>query len=67
MFIYMNNTLQSISLSLSLFLKLYLFLAVLGLHCCADFSLVAVSRRYSLVAMRGFLLAVASLVAKDRL
>ena len=44
-----------------------MFLAVLGLHCCADFSLVAVSRRYSLVAMRGFLLAAASLVAKDRL
>ena len=36
MFIYMNNTLQSISLSLSLFIKLYLFLAVLGLHCCAQ-------------------------------
>ena len=25
-------------------LKFYLFLAVLGLHCCVDFSLVAVSR-----------------------
>ena len=26
---------------------MYLFLAVLGLHCCVDFSLVAVRRGYS--------------------
>ena len=29
---------------------IYLFLAVLGLRCCKDFSLVAVSRGYSLAA-----------------
>ena len=40
---------------------------MLGLHCCADFSLVAVSRGYSLAAVQGLLLAMASLVATDRL
>ena len=29
----------------------YLFLAVLGLHCCSGFSLVVASGRYSLVAV----------------
>ena len=43
---------------------IYLFLAGLGLHCCADFSLVAGSRGYSTVAVRGLLIAVASLVAE---
>ena len=33
------------------------YLAVLGLH-CSDFSLVAVNRGYSLIAMHGFLIAV---------
>ena len=45
--------------------KKYLFiLAVLGLHCCVGFSSVAVSRGCSLVAVCGFLIVVASLVAK---
>ena len=35
--------------------------AVLGLHCCMDFSLVAVSRGYSPVVVLG-LIAVASLI-----
>ena len=35
--------------------------AVLGLHCCMDFSPVAVSRGYSLVVVLG-LIAVASLI-----
>ena len=35
---------------------LYLFMAVLGLHCCLGFSLVAASRGYSLVAVCGVLL-----------
>ena len=39
----------------------YLFLAVLGLRCCVDFSLVSESKGYSLVAVFRLLLAVASL------
>ena len=31
-------------------LFIYIFLAVLGLHCCKDFSLAVVSRGYSLAA-----------------
>ena len=51
-----------------LFLKNTLFidwLAVLGLHCCARVSLVAVSRGYSLVVVWG-LTVVASLVVEHR-
>ena len=33
----------------------YLFMAVLGLHCCAGFSLVVESRGYSIVAVCGLL------------
>ena len=40
---------------------IYLFLTVLGLHCCWDFSLVAASWGYSLVVC-GLIIAVASLV-----
>ena len=43
--------------------KTLFILAVLGLHCCAGFPLVVVSRGYSLVAELGLLIAVASLVA----
>ena len=43
---------------------MYLLLAVLGVHCCAGFSLVAESGGYTLVALRGFLIAVASLVVE---
>ena len=46
---------------------IHLFLDVLDLHCCKRFSLVAVSRGYSLVAVHGLLIAVASLVAEHRL
>ena len=45
---------------------IYLFLAVLALHCCTGFSLVVASRSCSLVAMHRLLAAVASL-AEDRL
>ena len=38
----------------------YLFLAVLGLCCCAGFCLVSVSRGSSLVVVLGLLIAVAS-------
>ena len=48
-------------------LFIYLFLTVLGLHCCVGFSLVAVSGGCSLVAARGLLTAVASFVAGHRL
>ena len=34
-------------------LFIYLFLALLGFHCCTDFSLVSTSRGYSLVAEQG--------------
>ena len=45
----------------------YLFLTVLGLHCGPGFCLVAASEGYSLVAVLGLLIAVASLVAEHRL
>ena len=47
--------------------KIYLFLAVLGLHCCAGFSLVVASRDCTLVVVRGLLFAVASLVVEPGL
>ena len=37
-------------------------MAVLGFHCCAGFSLVAVRDGYSLVAVCGLLITVTSLV-----
>ena len=46
---------------------IYLFLAVLGLHFCLEFSLVAVSRCYLLVAVRGLLTELVSLVANNGL
>ena len=46
---------------------IYLFLAVLGLHCCSGFSLVAASKGYSLVTMLEFLIVVAPLAAEHRL
>ena len=42
------------------YLFIYLFLAVLGLHCCSGCSLVAESRDYSPVAAHGFLTVVPS-------
>ena len=47
--------------------KFYLFLAVLGSHCWADFSLVVASKGYSPVAVHGLLVSVASLAAEHRL
>ena len=51
------------------FLNIYiiLFLALLGLCCFEGFSLVVVSRDYSLVAGPGLLIAVASLVGEHGL
>ena len=48
-------------------LFIYLFLAVLGLHCCVGFSLVAVSKGKSLVVVCRLLIVAASLVRKHRL
>ena len=45
--------------------NIYLFLAVLGLLCCPGFSLVAVSRGYSVDEVCSLLSAVASLVAEQ--
>ena len=44
-----------------------LFLAVLGLCCCVGFSLIAMSRGYCPVVVRGLLIAVASPVAQHGL
>ena len=41
-----------------------IYLAVLGLHCCSGFSLVVASRGYSLVAVLGLLIVVASLITE---
>ena len=46
---------------------MYLFLAVLCLHCCMNFSPVAVSRINPLIAVCRLLIAMASLVAEHRL
>ena len=45
-------------------LFIYLYLAVLGLRCSTGFSLVAVSRGYSIVVVRGLLTARASLIVE---
>ena len=45
----------------------YLFLAALGLCCCVGFSLVVVSRGYSIVVVRQLLILVASLVVEQGL
>ena len=49
------------------FLFIYLFLAVLGLHCCTGSSLLAPSRVYALAAVHGLLISVASLAAEHEL
>ena len=46
------------------FLKIYLFLAVMGLRCCAQAFSSCGERGLLLVAVRGLLIAVASLVAE---
>ena len=47
--------------------NLIYLLTVLGLRCCSGFSLVAVSRGYSLVAVHGLLTEGASLAAEHSL
>ena len=47
---------------------MYLFISgCAGLCCCTGFSLIVVSRVYSLVVVHRLLIAVASLVAEHRL
>ena len=62
-------SLFSLAYEAGFFLKLfiYYFLAVLGLPCCAGFSLVTESRGYSLAAVSGLLSAVASLLVEHGL
>ena len=43
---------------------IYLFLAVLGFHCCVCFSLVVECGSYCLVVVHRLLIAAASLVAE---
>ena len=43
-------------------LYVYLFLAVLGYHCSVGFSLVSARGRYYLIAVHGFVIAVAFFV-----
>ena len=62
----MNLEAKSASFKKITILFIYLFLAVLGLHCCSGFSLVT-SRGYSLVAVHGLLIVVASLAAEYKL
>ena len=45
----------------------YLFLVALDLHCCVGFSVIAASGGYSLVAVCGLLIAVASPVVEHKL
>ena len=60
--VYLNFPTSSVLLFKKKKKFIYLFLAVLGLDCCTDFSLVALSRGYSLVVVCRLLVAVTSLV-----
>ena len=52
---------------INLFILFYLFLAALGLHCCTRVFSSCGERGLLFVAVRGFLVAVASLVAEQGL
>ena len=49
---------------ISNFLLIYIIVIVLGLCCCAGFSLVAAGRGYSVIAVGGLLIVVASVIAE---
>ena len=49
---------------MSIFTRIFLFLAVLGLCCCVGFSLVVESGGYSLAVVLGLPVAETSLVVK---
>ena len=57
----MGLVVTTTSMHCFVFYNLFLFLAVLGLHCCAGFPLVATSRGCSLVAVLRLSIAAASL------
>ena len=61
----MNLVLDCVFIFLNNFI--YLFLAVLDVRCYTGFSVVVESRGYSLVAVLGLLIVVASLVTEHRL
>ena len=50
----------------SFYLFVYLFLAVLGLHCCVQVFSSCDSRDYTLAAMCGLLIVVTSVFAEHR-
>ena len=52
---------------LRVILCMYVFLAVLGLQCCAGFSQVVASRGYFLAVVPRLLIGLTSLVAKYRI
>ena len=52
---------------LFIYLFIYLFMAVPGLHCCAVFSVAVASGGYSLVVVHRLLIVAASLVAEQGL
>ena len=54
-------------INLFIYLLIYLFLAALGLHCCAQAFSSCSERELLFVAVRGLLIAVASLVAEHGL
>ena len=60
-----NATWEIPHLFIYLFVCLFLFLAVLGLHCCG-LALVMVSGDYSLLVVHRFLFVVASLISEHR-
>ena len=51
-------------LTVMFFIILFIYLAVLGLRCCAGFSLIMASGGYPLVAVQRLLLVVASLIVE---
>ena len=59
---YSSCYLQCLGRCLAQCVFISIFLAVLGLHCCAGFSLVEASRGYSRAAVHGLPTAVTSLV-----
>ena len=49
------------------FIYLFLFLVVLGLHCCLGFSVAVANRDYSVAVVWGLLIVVASLLVSFKL
>ena len=58
------HSVKNLEIDVKFFLVIFFILAVTGLHCCAGFSLVAVSWGCSLAAESGLLIAMASLAVE---